>query len=64
MNYSASDFRTMARENLRGKWKTAILLTISASLLGAMTSATTLIEFKFESETGFGIKEPPPNLCI
>ena len=53
MDYSASDFRTMARENLRGKWKTAILLTIAASFLGAMTSATTLIEFKFESETGF-----------
>ena len=52
MQYSASDFRTMARENLRGKWKTAILLTIAASFLGAMTSATTLIEFKFESETG------------
>lgn len=53
MDYSASDFRTMARENLRGKWKSAILLTIAASFLGAMTSATTLIEFKFESETGF-----------
>lgn len=53
MNYSASDFRSMAREALRGKWKTAILLTIIATLLGAMTSATTLIEFEFESETGF-----------
>lgn len=53
MDYSASDFRTMARETLRGKWKTAIILTIAASFLGAMTSATTLIEFKFESETGF-----------
>lgn len=53
MNYSASDFRSMAREALRGKWKTAILLTIIATLLGAMTSAATLIEFEFESETGF-----------
>ena len=37
MDYSASDFRTMARENLRGKWKTAILLTIAASFLAALT---------------------------
>ncbi len=52
MQYSASDFRTMARERLRGKWWTAILLTVIASILGVATTASSLIEIKFESETG------------
>lgn len=56
MQYSASDFRTMAREALRGKWGTAILLTIVASVLGVATTATTSVEFKFESETGVVIE--------
>ena len=52
MQYSASDFRTMAREALRGKWGTAILLTIVASVLGVATTASTVVEFKFESGNG------------
>lgn len=52
MQYSASDFRTMAREALRGKWGTAILVTIVASILGVATTASIVVEFKFESETG------------
>ena len=52
MQYSASDFRTMAREALRGKWRTAILLTLLASVLGAATTAALEINLKFESETG------------
>ena len=56
MQYSASDFRSMAREALRGKWKTAIIVTILASVLGVLTSAATLIEVQFESETGMVLK--------
>lgn len=52
MSYSASDFRTMARDALKGKWGTAILLTIVASILGVATTASIVVEFKFESETG------------
>lgn len=37
MNDTASDFRSMARNTLKGKWGTAVLLTVVASLLGAMT---------------------------
>lgn len=53
MIYSASDFRTMAREALRGKWGKAIIVTVLAALLGAMTATATMVEFKFEAETGF-----------
>ena len=51
MQYTASDFRTMAREVLKGKWTTAIVLTVLASVLGVAT-ATLDVELKFESETG------------
>ena len=51
MQYTASDFRTMAREALKGKWTTAIVLTILASVLGVAT-ATLGVEIKFEGETG------------
>ena len=52
MQYSASDFRTMAREKLSGKWGTAILLTLLATILGAATTAALGIELKFESGNG------------
>ena len=52
MNDTASDFRSMARNTLKGKWGTAVLLTVVASLLGAMTSASTLIKVEFKSESG------------
>lgn len=51
MKYSASNFRTMARDALRGKWKTAILVTILAAALGVATAGLE-IEFEFESEMG------------
>lgn len=51
MQYKASDFRAMARDALKGKWTTAIVLTILASALGVAT-ATLDVELKFESETG------------
>lgn len=52
MQYSASDFRAMAREKLSGKWKTAILITLLASILGAATTVALEIELKFESGRG------------
>lgn len=52
MQYSERDFRAMAREKLSGKWWTAILLTLLASILGVATTAALEIELKFESETG------------
>ena len=52
MQYSASDFRAMAREKLSGKWKTAILITLLATILGAATTVALEIELKFESGRG------------
>lgn len=52
MQYSASDFRAMAREKLSGKWGTAILITLLASILGAATMVSLEIELKFESGRG------------
>ena len=54
MQYTASDFRTMARDTLKGKWTTAIVLTVLASVLGVAT-ANLGVELKFESETGMVI---------
>ena len=56
MTYTAKDFRTMARTALKGKWTTAIIITVLATILGAMTIANTLIQFEFNSETGAVIK--------
>lgn len=55
MQYTASDFRTMTRDVLRGKWTTAILLTILASVLGVATASLS-IELRFESGTGLILK--------
>lgn len=52
MRYAAKDFRAMAREVLKGKWKTAIIVTVLATILGALTVADTLFSFEFNSETG------------
>ena len=52
MQLKAKDFRTMAREALRGKWKTAIMITVLATILGALTISDTLFKFEFNSETG------------
>lgn len=52
MQYSAKDFRTMAREALKGKWKPAVIITVLATILGALTMADTLVKFEFKSETG------------
>ena len=56
MQYKASDFRNMAREALKGKWITAILITVLASFFGAMVSADTLVTFEFESESGVVVR--------
>ena len=52
MQYSAKDFRTMAREALKGKWTTAIIVAVVATILGALTTADTLVNFEFGNETG------------
>ena len=52
MKHTAKEFRAMAREALKGNWKTAIIVTILASILGALTLADTLISVEFEAETG------------
>ena len=52
MKHTAKELKTMAREALKGKWATAIIVVVIASILGAMTSADTLVNFTFESETG------------
>ena len=56
MQYTASDFRSMARAVLKGKWITAIVITLLASFLGAMVSADTMVKFEFESETGVVVR--------
>lgn len=56
MIHTAKEFRTMARNVLKGKWKTAIIVTVLASILGALTLADTLIKFEFENETGMVVK--------
>ena len=56
MAHTAKDFRAMARTALKGKWTTAIIITVLATILGAMTIANTLIQFEFNSETGAVIK--------
>ena len=52
MQYLASDFRTMARQTLKGQWWNAILVTLVASFLGAATVTVSVVEFKFESGNG------------
>ena len=52
MKHTAKELKTMAREALKGKWATAIIVAVIATILGAMTSADTLVNFTFESETG------------
>ena len=49
----ASDFRAMAREALRGKWKNAILVGLLASLLGVSTYDGSInVDFKKEYTQG------------
>ena len=45
---NASDFRSLAREALSGKWALAILAGIVASVLGGIGTSGPEIEFKFE----------------
>lgn len=52
MTHTAKDFRTMARTALKGKWTTAIIVTVLATILGAMTASATLLNFEFNNETG------------
>lgn len=56
MQYSAKDFRTMAREALKGKWTTAIIVAVVATILGALTTADTLVNFEFGNETGIVVE--------
>lgn len=56
MTHTAKEFRAMARKALAGKWKTAIIVTVLAAILGAMTVADTLVQFEFKGETGAVIK--------
>ena len=45
---SASDFRAIARQALRGVWTMAVIISILASLMGG-TAATPSIEYDFDS---------------
>lgn len=56
MTHTAKDFRTMARTALKGKWTTAIIVTVLATILGAMTASDTLLNFDFNSETGIVVE--------
>lgn len=56
MQLKAKNFRTMARKALKGKWKTAIIITVLATILGALTLSDTLFKFEFNSETGVAIE--------
>ena len=56
MQYTASDFRAMARQNLRGKWGIAILVTVVASMLGLTVAMSGRITLQFEVETGMNLK--------
>ena len=46
---SASDFRAIARDALRGVWAMAVIIGILASLMGGTTNAAPSIEFDFDS---------------
>ena len=48
---NASDFRSLAREALRGKWLIAVLVGVVASILGAIGSSGPEITFNF-NESG------------
>ena len=43
----ASDFRTIARDSLRGRWGIAVIAGLIASLLGAIASSGPEIKFNF-----------------
>ena len=58
MQYTASDFRAMARQTLKGKWGIAILVTVVATILGVETAADYMISFKFEAERGMLLEMP------
>ena len=49
---NASDFRSLAREALRGKWLVAVLVGIVASILGGLSSSGPEITFNI-TESGF-----------
>lgn len=50
----ASDFRSIARDGLRGRWGTAVIAGLVASLLGAIASSGPEIKFNF-SDNGANI---------
>lgn len=58
MAYSASDLRKMAREALKGKWKTAILMTIIAAILGGMVVGRTSFDVRYETGQGMILETP------
>lgn len=56
MQYTAKDFRTMARNALSGKWTTAIIVTVLGTILGALTVADTLVQYDFSAEAGVTVE--------
>ncbi len=50
----ASDFRTLARDSLRGKWTIAVIAGLIASLLGAIGSGGPELKFNF-NESGANV---------
>lgn len=55
MEYTASDFRAMARQALKGKWGVAILVNIIASVFG-LVGAMGGVTLQFEEEIGMNLK--------
>ena len=47
----AADFRSMAREILRGKWKIAVLVGLVASMLGAVDGMGPEVKFNIEESS-------------
>ncbi len=46
--YRASDYRSLARNSLKGRWTIAVLAGFVASLLGAVTTSGPSLEFHFQ----------------
>ena len=49
---SAADFRSIAREVLKGKWKIAVITGLIASLLGGITSEGTNFTLNYDATEG------------
>ncbi len=59
----ASDFRTLARDSLRGKWTNAVIVGLIASLLGAIDSGGPELKFNFnESGANFAVQFSNQNI--